>query len=68
MSELTIYGRIRQWTGQHLKLASYLREANLHPYLVVELAYESKTPHTRSLTENLRMGRDYAERIFGVRA
>jgi inosose dehydratase len=50
------------------KLANYLREAGLHPYLVVELAYESKTPHTRSLTENLRMGREYAERVFVVRA
>jgi inosose dehydratase len=50
------------------KLANYLREANLHPFLVVELAYEAKTPHTRSLTENLRMGREYAERIFGGRA
>jgi len=50
------------------KLANYLREANLHPYLVVELAYEAKTPHTRSLTENLRMGREYAQRVFGVRA
>jgi inosose dehydratase len=50
------------------KLANYLREAGLHPYLVVELAYESKTPHTRSLTENLRLGREYAQRVFGVRA
>jgi inosose dehydratase len=50
------------------KLASYLRESNLHPYLVVELAYEAKTPHTRSLTENLRLGREYAQRVFGVRA
>jgi inosose dehydratase len=50
------------------KLANYLCESNLHPYLVVELAYQAKTPYRRSLTENLRMGREYAERVFGVRA
>jgi inosose dehydratase len=48
------------------KLAAYLRETGLHPYLVVELAYEAKTPHTRSLTDNLRLGREYATQIFGL--
>jgi inosose dehydratase len=52
----------------YTKLAAYLRETKLRPYLEVELAYEAKTPHTRSLMENLRLGREYAERVFDVRA
>lgn len=52
----------------YTKLAEYLRETKLRPYLEVELAYEANTPHTRSLMENLRMGREYAERVFDVRA
>jgi inosose dehydratase len=51
----------------YTKLAAYLRDTKLRPYLEVELAYEAKTPHTRSLTENLRLGREYAERVFDVR-
>ena len=52
----------------YTKLADYLRKTKLRPYLEVELAYEAKTPHTRSLTENLRLSREYAERLFDVRA
>ena len=52
----------------YTKLAEHLRETKLRPYLEVELAYEAKTPRTRSLMENLRMGREYAERVFDVRA
>ena len=46
-------------------LSAYLQHEHLSPFLVVELAYESGTPHTRSLGENLRMGREYVERVFG---
>jgi inosose dehydratase len=49
-------------------LSAYLKQEQLTPFLVVELAYESGTPHTRPLGENLRLGREYAERVFGVRA
>jgi inosose dehydratase len=52
----------------YTELAAYLRESKLRPYLVVELAYEEKTPHTRSLTENLGLGRTYAEKIFGIQS
>ena len=52
----------------YTQLAAYLKQQKLNPWLVVELAYEEKTPHTRPLGENLRMGREYAERIFGVKA
>lgn len=50
------------------KSRDYLKRAKLSPYLVVELAYEEKTPHRHTLEENLRAGREYAERVFGVRA
>jgi inosose dehydratase len=50
------------------KLSDYLKREKLTPYLVVELAYEQKTPHTHTLEENLREGREYAERVFRVTA
>jgi inosose dehydratase len=50
------------------QVASYLIQAGLRPFLVVELAYKKETVVTRSLEEDLRLSRSYAERIFGVSA
>jgi inosose dehydratase len=49
-------------------IAAYLRKNNLQPLLVVELAYRPNTVLTRSLAEDLRISRVYAEKLFGVRA
>jgi inosose dehydratase len=49
-------------------IAAYLKETGFSGYLVVELAYEKATRITRSLEENIRLSREYAERVFGVRA
>lgn len=49
-------------------VATYLKQANLHPLIVVELAYRPNTLVTRSLIEDLRLSRQYAERVFGVEA
>jgi inosose dehydratase len=46
------------------QIASYLRQINLKPLLVVELAYMKQTVVTRPLVEDLRLSRIYAERIF----
>jgi len=48
------------------KVVVYLREIGFSGYLVVELAYEKATRITRSLDENLRLSRLYAERLFGL--
>jgi inosose dehydratase len=50
------------------KVADYLKQAGLAPLVVVELAYRPNTVVTRSLREDLRRSRIYAERIFGVNA
>lgn len=50
------------------KVAEYLRGKSLHPLIVVELAYRPNTVITRSLEEDLRLSRLYAEKIFRVRA
>lgn len=49
-------------------VAAYLKENSLHPEIVVELAYRPETKVTRSLEEDLRISRVYAERVFGVNA
>lgn len=49
-------------------VAAYLRQTGLHPEIVVELAYRPQTTVTRSLTDDLRISRVYAERVFGVKA
>jgi inosose dehydratase len=48
------------------QVADYLREIKYDGYLVVELAYEKGTQVTRSLTENLRVSRLYADKLFGL--
>jgi len=48
--------------------AAAVAAAGLAPLVVVELAYRPNTVVTRSLREDLRRSRIYAERIFGVNA
>jgi inosose dehydratase len=50
------------------KVAAYLKSARLQPLLMVELAYRPQTAITRSLEEDLRLSRAYAEHIFKVKA
>ena len=50
------------------EIARYLRESGLHPLLVVELAYRDNTVVTRPLSEDLRISRTYAEKVFGSSA
>lgn len=50
------------------RVAEYLRQQALNPLIVVELAYRPNTIVTRTLEEDLRLSRLYAERVFGVRA
>lgn len=45
-------------------IAKYLRRINFRGLLVVELAYEKSTQVTRSLAEDLRRSRIYAEKVF----
>jgi inosose dehydratase len=50
------------------QIANYLSQERLAPLIVVELAYRRKTVVTRSLEEDLRLSRLYAEKVFGVMA
>ena len=43
------------------------RTVNATHVLVVELAYHPETVISRPLLDNLRMGREYAERVFALR-
>lgn len=47
-------------------IVAYLRQIRYRGYLVVELAYEEGTSATRNLIMDLRLSRQYTERIFGV--
>ncbi len=48
-------------------VASELKTMRINPLLVVELAYHPETVVSRPLLDNLRMGREYAERVFALR-
>ena len=50
------------------KIGDYLQEIGFAGYLVVELAYEKSTKITRSLEEDLRLSRLYAEKVFGLKS
>ena len=50
------------------KVSEYLSHEGLAPLIVVELAYRPNTFVTRSLEEDLKVSRIYAEGIFGVKA
>jgi sugar phosphate isomerase/epimerase len=47
-------------------IAAYLKGSGYSGYLMVELAYEKDTQVTRPLEEDLRISRDYAQKMFGV--
>ncbi len=49
-------------------IADYLKKIAYRGYLVIELAYEKATDIRRSLEEDLRLSRFYAELVFGVKA
>lgn len=46
------------------EVAAHLRQIGFQGWLVVELAYEASTRMTRTLEENLRRSREYAEKLF----
>jgi len=46
-------------------VAGELRRSGFRGWLVVELAFDPQTKITRNLTENLRLSREYAAKIFG---
>jgi sugar phosphate isomerase/epimerase len=48
------------------QVAAYLKQQQLRPVIVVELAYRPETAVTRPLEENLRLSRIYVERVFGI--
>ena len=50
----------------HRAICRLLREVGFTGWLIAELAYEAKTVQTRSLTENLRLSREYVRQVFGV--
>jgi inosose dehydratase len=52
----------------YYKIASYLKERDLRPLIVVELAYRPATIVTRPLGEDLRVSRLYAEKVFRLNA
>jgi inosose dehydratase len=47
------------------QIAAFLRHHKLKPLLVVELAYHPQTAITRPLVDDLRLGRQYADQVFG---
>lgn len=49
------------------KVAEYLKQQDLKPLIVVELAYRPNTVVTRSLEEDLRLSRLYTEKVFGIK-
>ena len=48
------------------EIADYLKQIGYSGYLVVELAYEKGTKIKRSLEEDLRLSRLYAEKVFAL--
>jgi inosose dehydratase len=50
------------------KIAATLKKLRLSPLIVVELAYRDNTAVARSLEEDLRLSRAYAEKVFGINA
>ncbi len=50
------------------EIVSFLRHERIKPLVVVELAYRDNTVITRSLGEDLRLSRIYAEQVFGISA
>jgi sugar phosphate isomerase/epimerase len=50
------------------EIAAFLKHEKLKPLVVVELAYRDNTSISRSLAEDLRLSRIYAEQVFGLSA
>lgn len=50
------------------EIAAFLKQQNLKPLTVVELAYRENTAVSRPLAEDLRLSRIYAEQVFGLKA
>jgi hypothetical protein len=50
----------------HYKIAATIKQLNLQPLVVIELAYHADTPITRSFKEDLRLSRLYAEKVFAL--
>ena len=50
------------------EIVFFLRHERIKPLVVVELAYRDNTVITRSLGEDLRLSRIYAEQVFGISA
>jgi inosose dehydratase len=48
------------------QVAACLKKLGFQGWLIVELAYRKETQITRSLEENLKVSRRYAEQVFGV--
>jgi len=48
------------------QVAAYLSQHNLHPLVVVELAYRPQTVVTRSLEEDLRLSRVYTQKVLAL--
>ena len=49
-------------------VAKFLQQIKYKGYLAVELAYEKETNPARPLEEDLKISREYAEKVFGVSA
>jgi len=47
------------------RIGAILKQIAYQGFYTVELAYESKTPHTRSLPEDLQRSREYVQRVLG---
>lgn len=50
----------------YYETAAILKELRLKPLLAVELAYHADTVVTRSLKDDIRVSRIYAEKVFGL--
>jgi sugar phosphate isomerase/epimerase len=50
----------------HREIAATMNKLKLKPLVVIELAYHSDTVVTRSLRDDLRVSRIYAERVFAL--
>jgi inosose dehydratase len=46
------------------QVAAYMKEIGFQGYLIIELAYEKQTNPTRTVEENMRRSRLYAEKVF----
>ncbi len=47
------------------RIGAILKRIGYQGFYTVELAYESKTPHARSLAEDLQRSREYVQRVLG---